>query len=502
MSVFLETKGISKSFSGFYANKNVNISISKGEIHTILGENGAGKSTFVNIISGLYLQDSGEIFINGIKQSITSPQDSLKLKIGVIHQHSMLVNNLSAMENILLTSHGGGIVTDSNRLRRDVQSIVEKFGISIDLDEPVWKLSISQKQWVEIIKLMLEDFELFILDEPTAVLTPQETEFLFFFLNRLKTENKAIIYISHKMKEVMELSDKVTIFKKGETVCTLVRGDFDEQKLAELMVGDAVSGEISKTFKSFDKKVLLMENVNVKNDKGLSDLRDFCLELYEGEILGIAGITGNGQKALAETLTGIKYPHSGKIILNDEDITYSKSKSKYIAGVAHIPEDRKSMGISPDMNIGENLILKNYFSKKFRKGFFLDYKKVRDYGREMINKYSISTASEELPVRLLSGGNIQKVIIARELSENPLILVALYPTRGLDVGSADYVHRVISASREKGMSTLLISEDLDELLKLSDRVAVLFRGKNMGYLDPQKTSKTEIGLLMSGKNEN
>lgn len=502
MHPFLKAKNIAKSFSGFFANEDVSVDIFKGEIHTILGENGAGKSTFVNILSGLYLPDKGEIFVNGENRSITSPKDSLMLKIGVVHQHVMLVNNLSVLENIMLTSFNEGMILHKKRAKKQVQAIIEKFGISLDVDEPVWKLSISQKQWVEIIKLMLEDFELFILDEPTAVLTPQETEFLFTFLNRLKSENKAIIYISHKMKEVVELSDKVTIFKKGKTICTMKKGDFDEHKLAELMVGEIISTDIPKSPRLSDKKILIMKNLNVKNDKGLSDLNNFCLELYEGEILGIAGVTGNGQKALAETLTGIKYPFSGEILLNGTDIAYSQSKSRYISGIAHIPEDRKSMGISPDMTIGENLILKSYISRKFRKGLFLDYKKIQDYSREMIKKYAIKTSSEGLPVRLLSGGNIQKVIIARELSENPLILVALYPTRGLDVGSADYVHRVILEAKKKMMSTILISEDLDELLKISDRIAVIFRGKNMGYVDPANVTKGEIGLMMSGKNEN
>ncbi|MDK2791418.1 MAG: ral nucleoside transport system ATP-binding protein [Deferribacteres bacterium] len=498
-SCILKIENITKSFAGFIANKNVNLEIFEGEIHTILGENGAGKSTLMNILTGLYRPDSGNIYINGTKVTIKSPKDALKYQIGMVHQHFMLVNNISVFENLLLSMKLDSFVINERKLKSKVKEILREFELDIDIEMPVWKLSIGQQQWVELIKLLIRDSKILILDEPTAVLTPQESEFLFTFLTKLKSQNKAIIFISHKMKEVMTLSDKVTILKKGETVKTLNRGEFDEQLLAELMISNKEHLKLEKSAKVFSKQILKIKNLNVKNDKGLSDLSDFSLELFEGEILGIAGITGNGQKALAEVLTGLKKPLSGQIIVNDQDITYSTSKSKYISGIAHIPEDRKTMGIAPDLSVDENLILKNYSSDKFTNFFFLNKEKIKQNAREQIEKYSIKMGYDGIPVRLLSGGNIQKVIIARELSENPLILVALYPTRGLDVGSAEYVHQVILDSREKGMSTILISEDLDELLKISDRIAVMFRGKNMGYLSPESATKTEIGLLMSGK---
>jgi len=498
-SCVLKVENISKSFAGFVANEDVSLEVFKGEIHTILGENGAGKSTLMNILTGLYRPDSGNIYIDNKKVLIKSPKDALNYKIGMVHQHFMLVNNHSVFENILLSIKLESFIINKQKLKSTVLKLIKEFELNIDIEQPVWKLSIGQQQWIELIKLLIRDSQILILDEPTAVLTPQESEFLFTFLTKLKEQGKAIIFISHKMKEVMTLSDKVTILKKGRTVATLKKGEFDEQTLAELMISSTEPVQLNKSKKVFKNHILEIKNLNVKNDKGLSDLTDFSLNLYEGEILGIAGITGNGQKALAEVLTGLKKPNSGKILVKGEDITYSTSKSKYISGIAHIPEDRKTMGIAPDLSIDENLILKNYSSNKFTNMFFLSKSKIKENAIEQIKKYSIKTGYEGIPVRLLSGGNIQKVIIARELSENPLILVALYPTRGLDVGSAEYVYQVILEAREKGMSTILISEDLDELLKISDRISVMFRGKNMGYLEPDKTSKTEIGLLMSGK---
>lgn len=497
----LKVENVSKSFAGFFANQDISLEIFKGEIHTILGENGAGKSTLMNILTGLYTPDTGCIYIDNKKVSIKSPKDALKYKIGMVHQHFMLVNNHSVFENILLSMKLDSFIINKNKLKNKVRKLIEEFELDIDIDQPVFKLSIGQQQWIELIKLLIRDSQILILDEPTAVLTPQESEFLFSFLTKLKAQGKAIIFISHKMKEVISLSDKVTILKKGSVAGTLKRGEFDEEKLAKLMISSDEPVQLNKSHKVFRNYILEIKDLNVKNDKGLSDLTNFSLNLYEEEILGVAGIAGNGQKALAEVLTGLKIPISGKILVKGQDITYSTSKSKYISGIAHIPEDRKTMGIAPDLTIEENLILKNYSSNKFSNMFFLTKSKIRENAIQQIKKYSIKAGYDKMPVRLLSGGNIQKVIIARELSENPLILVALYPTRGLDVGSAEYVYKVLLEAREKGMSTILISEDLDELLKISDRLVVMFRGKNMGYLDPKKTTKTEIGLMMSGKNE-
>ncbi len=499
MSLRLKINNITKTFAGVVANDNISFEVHTGEVHTLLGENGAGKSTLMNVLTGLYSADSGNIFIDGELAKINSPADALKYGIGMVHQHFMLVKNHSVLENILLALSDTGFLIDYKKARKRVSEILQRFKLDLDLDEPIWKLSIGAQQWVELIKLLVRDCNILILDEPTAVLTPQEAEFLFTFIRQLKEEGKSIIFISHKMREVMDLSDKVTILKKGKSLITLKKGEFDENKLASLMIGDIELPKWTKTEKKFDKKILELKNLSSKRPNGIVELDDFSLDVYEGEILGIAGVAGNGQKELAEALTGLKEIDSGKIIINGEDHTHSSCRSKYVAGIAHIPEDRKAMGIAPNMSLSENLILKDYKTEKFKKGIFLDKKSMKENAKNLIKKFSIKAGPEGSPVRLLSGGNIQKVIIARELSSNPLILAALYPTRGLDIGAAEYVHKVIVEAREKGMSTILISEDLDELFKLSDRIAVMFRGKNVGVVNPSEVSKTDIGLMMSGE---
>lgn len=500
MTPYIKIENIRKTFSGIVANDSISFEVQKGEIHTLLGENGAGKSTLMNVITGLYSPDSGNIFIDGKKVDISSPAHALQYGIGMVHQHFMLVKNHSVFENIFLSLPDTGFIIKRKELKKKVMEVINKFELSIDVDVPIWKLSIGEQQWLELIKLLVRDCSLLILDEPTAVLTPQEANLLFDFLDKLKKEGKSIIFISHKMREVMSLSDKVTILKKGRSITTLNRGDFDEKKLASLMIGNVNRIELTKKIKSKSANVVLkLDNLNATNSKGLTDLDNFCLEMFEGEILGIAGVAGNGQKALAEVVSGLRDASSGRIYFRDIDITESSCKNRYIAGISHIPEDRKAMGIAPNMTLDENLILKDYKDKQFKKGLFQDKKAIHTNALAQIEKYDIKAGPEGSPVRLLSGGNMQKVIIARELSGNPAILLALYPTRGLDVGSAEYVHKVIIDGHERGMTTILISEDLDELFKLSDRIAVLFRGQNIGIVDPEKVSKTDIGLMMSGE---
>jgi len=494
----LEIKNVTKTFPGVKALDNVCLSIYAGEIHTLLGENGAGKSTLMNVLNGLYKPDSGQIIIDGKQNIFMSPRDSIKAGIGMVHQHFKLVRNHSVLENILLSVEGLKSFFNKKVIRAQVEEILVRFDMHIDLDEPIWKLSIGAQQWVELIKLLIRDCRLLILDEPTAVLTPQEAEKLFVFLGKLREEGKSIVFISHKMREVMALSDRVTILKKGGTVKELIKGDFDENKLAHLMIGGDEIPKWERKPKAIGDEILRLENLFVDNSKGLSDLTDFSLSLRKGEILGIAGIAGNGQKALAEVITGMLPPKSGKIILDNIDITKENSRKTQLAGIAHVPEDRKSVGIAPDMCVDDNLILKSYNTKKFVKSFLQDKKAIKDNAVKLIADYDIKAGPPGNPIRLLSGGNIQKVIIARELSLEPSVLIAMYPTRGLDIGSAEYVHKVIIEARDKDMSTIVISEDLDELLKLSDRIAVMFRGEITGIVDPDKTTREEIGLLMSG----
>ncbi|WP_020675143.1 ABC transporter ATP-binding protein [Geopsychrobacter electrodiphilus] len=499
MPVLLQLKQIRKTFPGVVALDDVSCEIKAGEIHTLLGENGAGKSTLMNVLTGFYAPDRGSLEFNGRPIRFTSPRDSLALGIGMVHQHFMLVPAHSVLENILVALQGVPFLFPRRQLRIKIQQTIEEFGLDLNLDTPVWKLSIGAQQWIELIKLLMRDCRLLILDEPTAVLTPQEADKLFSVLQHLKTQGKSVIFISHKMREVMEISDRVTILKKGRSVTTLEKGNFDQNKLAALMIGSDSIPEWQKSLPFSDEIVLEIDKLSVRNDRGLADLDNFDLLLKKGEILGIAGIAGNGQKALAEALTGLTRVDSGRILAAGQDITRSCARSSYIAGIAHIPEDRKAIGIVPDLSLDENLILKNFRARRFRHGVFQSRSAIRQNAAEKIDQFAIKAGPLGSPVRLLSGGNIQKVIIARELSEQPAVLVALYPTRGLDIGSAEYVHKVIADGASNGMSTILISEDLDELYKICDRLAVIFRGRLIGYVDPANASREQIGLMMSGE---
>jgi ABC-type uncharacterized transport system ATPase subunit len=499
MSNLLQIKDIHKTFPGVIALDKISLSIAPGEIHTLLGENGAGKSTLMNVLTGLYRPNRGEILFDGAAVQFSSPRDSLALGIGMVHQHFMLVPAHTVFENILLALEGVPNFYSRRKYRQKVQKVLDEFKLDLDLDAPVWKLSIGAQQWIELIKLLVRDCRLLILDEPTAVLTPQESARLFKVLTRLRDQGKSVLFISHKMREVMEISDRVTVLKKGRSLVTLTRGEYDENRLASLMIGEDQIPMWIKPACKYEELALEIKNLSVRNDRGLADLDNFTMKLYRGQVLGVAGVAGNGQKALAEVLTGLKSATSGRILAEGRDITNSTAKSSYIAGIAHIPEDRKSIGIAPDMTVGDNLIMKNFSSRAFRRWIFQDRAAIRRNAVDKIDQFAIKAGPDGNPVRYLSGGNIQKVIIARELSEKPAVLVALYPTRGLDIGSAEYVHKVIIDGANQGMSTILISEDLDELLKLSDQVVVMFRGRLVGCVDPQATTREEIGLLMSGE---
>ncbi|MDT8444388.1 MAG: ABC transporter ATP-binding protein [Desulfuromonadales bacterium] len=499
MNNLLQIEDIRKTFPGVVALDSISLTISRGEIHTLLGENGAGKSTLMNVLTGLYRPDRGVILLDGVPVHFSSPRDSLAMGIGMVHQHFMLVPAHTVFENILLALEGVPNFYSRRKYKQKVQQVLDEFKLDLDLDTPVWKLSIGAQQWIELIKLMVRDCRLLILDEPTAVLTPQESARLFQVLISLRDQGKSILFISHKMREVMEISDRVTVLKKGRSLVTLTRGEYDENRLASLMIGEDQIPMWIKPACKYEQLALEIKNLSVSNDRGLADLDNFNMKLYRGQILGVAGVAGNGQKALAEVLTGLKVASGGRILADGRDITNSTAKSSYIAGIAHIPEDRKSIGIAPDMTVGDNLIMKNFASRAYRRWIFQDRAAIRRNALAKIDQFAIKAGPDGNPVRYLSGGNIQKVIIARELSENPAVLVALYPTRGLDIGSAEYVHKVIIDGANRGMSTILISEDLDELLKLCDQIVVMFRGRLVGCVDPQATSREEIGLLMSGE---
>ncbi len=499
MTDLLQIQNIRKTFPGVVALDDVSLSIAPGEIHTLLGENGAGKSTLMNVLTGLYRPDRGELLFDGSPVHFSSPRDSLNIGIGMVHQHFMLVPAHTVFENILLALDGVANFFSRRKYKVKIQQVLDQFELDLDLDTPVWKLSIGAQQWIELIKLLVRDCRLLILDEPTAVLTPQESARLFQVLTRLRDQGKSVLFISHKMREVMEISDRVTVLKKGCSLVTLPRGEYDENRLASLMIGEDQIPMWIKPACKYEELALEIKNLSVRNDRGLADLDKFSMKLYRGQILGVAGVAGNGQKALAEVLTGLKEASSGRILAKGKDITNSTAKSSYIAGIAHIPEDRKSIGIAPDMTVDDNLIMKNFNSRAFRRWIFQDRAAIRKNATAKIDQFAIKAGPDGNPIRYLSGGNIQKVIIARELSEKPSVLVALYPTRGLDIGSAEYVHKVVIDGANQGMSTILISEDLDELLKLSDEIVVMFRGRLVGCVNPQTTTREEIGLLMSGE---
>lgn len=494
----LRLLGIAKSFADLQVLVDVNVDFHAGEIHTLLGENGAGKSTLMNILTGLYRADAGSIELAGDIVHSGSPADSLDQGIGMVHQHFMLIRSHTVLENLLLSVPESGWGLGRVRWQRRARDLIAQLELDIELDDPVWKLSIGQQQWVEILKLLLRDCRVLILDEPTAVLTPQEARKLFGFLDDQRSLGKAIVFISHKMHEIMEISDRVSVLRSGELVACVPRDKCSPEYLARLMIGDQEIPSWHKPPISPEAPLVLqMQDLWARNDFGLSDLQGVDLQLRRGEILGIAGIAGNGQKALAEVLTGLREPHRGEFeLVVPDDLS---SDAVPVASIGHVPEDRKAVGIAPDMDIAQNLILRSYRHADFRRGWFLDFTRIALHARDCVQRFSIRTGNMQQPVRLMSGGNIQKVILARELSLRPLILVALYPTRGLDLGSAEYVHKTLAEAQERGMSTILISEDLDELLALSDRLAVIFQGRIQGVVDPSTTSREQIGLLMSGR---
>jgi len=401
MPDFLQIEHIRKTFPGVVALDDVSFSVAGGQIHTLLGENGAGKSTLMNVLTGLYHPDRGNIRIAGEAVHFTSPRDSLACGIGMVHQHFMLVPAHSVFENILLALDDVPNLFNRNKYKQKMAKLIDEFGLDLDLDTPVWKLSIGAQQWIELIKLLMRNCRLLILDEPTAVLTPQEADRLFAVLQRLKAQGKSIIFISHKMREVMQISDRVTILKKGRSITSLPRGEYDEYRLASLMIGEDKIPQWQKRTHQSEDIVLDIRQLSVRNDRGLADLDSFDLQLNEGEILGIAGVAGNGQKALAEVLTGLKSASSGKILAKGEDITRSDAKKSYIAGIAHIPEDRKSIGIAPDMSVDDNLIMKSFKSGSFSRWMFQDKKAIRRNAAEKIEQFAIKTGPDGTPVRYL-----------------------------------------------------------------------------------------------------
>ncbi len=494
----LEMAGITKLFHGVPANKDINLSIRSGEILGLLGENGAGKTTLMNILYGLYQPDAGQVLINGKPVRISSPQESKMHGIGMVHQHFMLIESHSAMENICLGYDAAPLVFPKAKLKRQIIEFSRKFNFDVDLDKPIWQLSAGEQQRVEIIKALFNGADLLILDEPTSVLTPQEIKELFVILNKMKDEGHLIILISHKLDEIMELCDRVTVLQKGAIVGDAETKDVDKKILARMMIGRDVIFNIEREEIPSSDRVLSVDKVVVTSDKGIPVVSNISFDLYRNEIFGIAGVSGNGQKELVEAITGLRKIESGSIVLDDQEISNLSPRAIYDKGISHVPEERIKFGIAPGLFLYENAILKQHHLKKFASRLSLAYNTVKDHTRGLIESFQVHAPGISIPTKNLSGGNIQKLILGREIDDNPPVLVASHPTYGLDVGATEYLRKQLLKRRKEGGAVLLVSEDLEEIFELCDRVAVIFKGEFMGVLKADDPKLCDIGLMMAG----
>jgi simple sugar transport system ATP-binding protein len=508
--IAVEMRGITKRFPGVLANNKVNFSVRAGEIHALLGENGAGKSTLMSILCGLYQQEEGEIFIYQGEMrhvEIHSPSDAFALGIGMIHQHFKLVPTQTVAENMILglkdTPFNLQMAEIENRIRR----LAEQYHLLVDPSAYIWQLSVGERQRVEILKVLYRGANILILDEPTAVLTPQEAQELGTVMRNMANEGKAIIFISHKLDEIIAFADRVTILRGGESVATVEVRETDKTQLAQLMVGRPVLFTIEKPPAHLGDVVVSAKNLSALNDKGLPALRNISLDIHSGEIVGIAGVAGNGQRELAEVLTGMRPSTSGTIHIRQKDMTHKPPYQFIQQGVAHIPGDRLGMGLAGNLPVSDNMIMKSYNRQPINAGGFLNHNMIKQFAQGLIKAFEVLTPTLETPARNLSGGNQQKAILAREItagknltnSDEPPFLVAVYPTRGLDVGAIQTVRRELLEQRGEGVAILLISEQLDELMALSDRIAVLHAGEIMGIVRPEEADIEHIGLMMAGE---
>ncbi len=524
----LELKHISKYFGSVAANRDISFSLKKGEILALLGENSSGKTTLMNMLSGIYYPDEGQIFVNGEEVVISSPQDAFRHHIGMVHQHFKLIDIFTAAQNIVLGPGGKGYGV--RRINDEVRAIAEKYGFEIDPKKKVYDMSVSEKQTVEIVKVLYRGADILILDEPTAVLTPQETEKLFSVMRAMKADGKSIIIITHKLHEVMAISDRVAVLRKGEYIGCVETNETSEQALTEMMVGQKVELNIERPKTTFDKPILEIRNLCVRSDEGSRAIEDLSCFIRGGEILGVAGIAGCGQRELCEAIAGLRKVESGGIYHEGESIVGRSPKEIAARGVAmsFIPEDRLGMGLAPSMSITDNMMLKNYsdhrfgirpladkegdrpFAKRCRRALnrvgafvdrhcpFVDRKSARAEAERVIKELDVSTPSTETPVRRLSGGNVQKVLLGREILTDPNVLITAYPVRGLDINSSYLIYDILNRQKRAGAGILFIGEDLDVMLELCDKIMVLCHGKMMGVVHADKTGKEQLGLMMAG----
>ncbi|MFZ5819119.1 MAG: ABC transporter ATP-binding protein [Chloroflexota bacterium] len=495
----LQAKGITKRFPGVLANDKVDFDLRKGEIHVLLGENGAGKTTLMNILYGLYHQDEGEMLVNGKPVKIKDPNDSIAQGIGMVHQHFMLVPVFTVAENVMLgdeTTKRGFL--DRKTVSAKVRELSRQYGLDVDPDALVGQLPVGVQQRVEIVKTLYRDAQILILDEPTAVLTPQEADELFVIMRGLTERGVSIIFITHKLKEVLAVSDRITVMRAGRVVGTVTPQEMNEAKLASMMVGREVILKVKKEPAKPKEEILKVEDLHVQDDRGLETVRGVSFEVRQGEILGIAGVQGNGQTQLTEALTGLRVTQSGRVTLSGKDVTGKTPRPIIETGLAHIPEDRQRHGLVLGYSVADNMVLCNYYRPPFARGMALQQEAVDANARKLIEDFDVRTPSPFVPASKLSGGNQQKVIVARELSRDVKLLIASQPTRGLDVGSIEYIHKEIVLMRDRGIGVLLISAELDEIMALSDRIAVMYRGQIVATVDSKTATREQLGLWMAG----
>ena len=492
----IEMKNIKKTFGTVIANNNVNLSIRKGEIHALLGENGAGKSTLMNMLSGIYKPDGGHIYIKGKEAHFKSPKDAIKLGIGMIYQHFKLVEVMTAAENIVL-GQSKGFFVNKKALNKEIHEISEKFGLDVDPEKKVYDMSVGERQTLEILKVLYRGADILVLDEPTAVLTPQETEKLFAIMLKMKETGCSVVFITHKMNEVMEVADRITVLRKGETIDTVEKCGTSPKMLAELMVGRPVVLEINRLNNEKGKEILKVINLNSVNVYNKEVLKDVSFDLCAGEILGVAGVAGSGQKELCEAIAGLYKVKSGDIIFQDESIKGFSPMDIIKKGVSFsfVPEDRLGMGLVASMGMVDNIVLKQYQKQK---GFWIDRKPSIEKACQIKERLNIYTPNIYHPVRMLSGGNIQKVLLGRELDCNPELLITAYPVRGLDINTSFAIYDLLNEQKANGVAILFIAEDLDILIGLSDRVMVMYDGAIAGIMDADKVTKEQLGMLMTG----
>ncbi|GDZ84531.1 sugar ABC transporter ATP-binding protein [Leuconostoc citreum] len=495
----IEMRHIVKKFGDFAANDDINLQVQQGEIHALLGENGAGKSTLMNILTGLLQPTSGEIIINGQPVTVDSPSKSDALGIGMVHQHFMLIDAFTVTENIILGSEvTKGLSLDTKSAAKKIKALSEKYGLQVDPYAKIADISVGQQQRVEILKTLYRGADILIFDEPTAVLTPQEIDELITILHNLAKEGKSIVLITHKLDEIRAAADTVTVIRAGQSIKTFPVAGVSSQELADLMVGREVSFKTEKSAAKTGATVLKMADLEVHDARGVTAVKDFSLEVKSGEIVGIAGIDGNGQTELIQAITGLTKVQAGHVLLQGKEVTNKRPRQITEAGVGHIPEDRLRFGMEVDMTLSENLALQTYYKAPLSKNGVLQTDEMDKLANKLVEEFDVRAAGIQVTAGSMSGGNQQKAVIARELNRDNELIIAAQPTRGLDVGAIEYIHQRLIAQRNAGKAVLVVSFELDEILNLSDRIAVINAGKIVGIVDAKDTNKQELGLLMTG----